>query len=77
VGAPVIIDQWGGATSLSGRVRRIEPSGYVVRAADRPLKQRRRSVTQGACDLGVYDVMGKPFEIEALHAKPIAACAAA
>ena len=28
-GAPVIIDQWGGAQPLSGRVRRVEPSGFM------------------------------------------------
>ena len=27
--APVIIDQWGGAQPLSGRVRRVEPSGFM------------------------------------------------
>jgi HlyD family secretion protein len=28
-GAPVIIDQWGGAQPLAGRVRRVEPSGFM------------------------------------------------
>ena len=27
--APVIIDQWGGPQPLSGRVRRVEPSGFM------------------------------------------------
>ena len=28
-GAPVIIDQWGGSRPLQGRVRRVEPSGFM------------------------------------------------
>jgi HlyD family secretion protein len=28
-GAPVIIDQWGGPQPLAGRVRRVEPSGFM------------------------------------------------
>jgi HlyD family secretion protein len=28
-GAPVIIDQWGGSHPLQGRVRRVEPSGFM------------------------------------------------
>ena len=28
-GAPVVLDRWGGASALEGRVRRVEPSGFT------------------------------------------------
>jgi two-component system response regulator AtoC len=59
--------------TLLARIRQLAPRRPVIlmTAFGAP------EVTQGARDLGVYDVMGKPFEVDELHAKLIAACAAA
>jgi two-component system response regulator AtoC len=58
---------------LLARIRQLAPRRPVIlmTAFGSP------EVTQGARELGVYDVMGKPFEMDELQAKLIAACAAA
>jgi HlyD family secretion protein len=64
VGAPVIIDQWGGGTPLSGRVRRIEPSGFTKVSALGVEEQRVNVIVDFSDPAAAWQALGDGYRVE-------------
>jgi HlyD family secretion protein len=64
VAAPVIIDQWGGATSLGGRVRRIEPSGFTKVSALGVEEQRVNVIVDFSDPAAAWKALGDGYRVE-------------
>jgi HlyD family secretion protein len=62
--ALVIIDQWGGATSLSGRVRRIEPSGFTKVSALGVEEQRVNVIVDFSDPVAAWKALGDGYRVE-------------
>ena len=63
-GAPVLIEQWGGGQTLMGRVRRVEPSGFM-RVSALGVEEQRVNVVIDFEDAGVAArVLGDGYRVE-------------
>jgi HlyD family secretion protein len=62
--ASVVIDQWGGGASLSGRVRRIEPSGFTKVSALGVEEQRVNVIVEFTDPAAAWKALGDGFRVE-------------
>jgi HlyD family secretion protein len=62
--APVIIDQWGGGTSLRGRVRRVEPSGFTKVSALGVEEQRVNVIVDFSDPAEAWKALGDGYRVE-------------
>ncbi len=62
-GAKVLIEQWGGAAALEGRVRRVEPSGFTKISA-LGVEEQRVNVTVDIVDLAAARALGDGYRVE-------------
>jgi len=63
-GMPVRIDQWGGETVLRGRVRRVEPSGFMKISALGVEEQRVWVVVDFADPQAAWESLGDEYRVE-------------
>jgi HlyD family secretion protein len=63
-GARVLVEQWGGDQSLTGRVRRVEPSGYLKISALGVEEQRVNVIVDFADPLEAWKRLGDGFRVE-------------
>lgn len=63
-GQPVLIDQWGGGRSLRGRVRRIEPSGFLKVSALGVEEQRVNVLVDFDDAAEAWQALGDAFRVE-------------
>jgi HlyD family secretion protein len=63
-GAEVLIEQWGGDDSLSARVRRVEPSGFMKVSALGVEEQRVNVVIDFADPAAVAKLLGDGYRVE-------------
>jgi HlyD family secretion protein len=64
-GMPVLIDRWGGSSPLNGRIRRIEPSGFLKVSALGVEEQRVWVVVELADPRAAWKSLGDAFRVEA------------
>jgi len=64
-GAPVIIDQWGGNAPLEGRVRRVEPSGFMKVSALGVEEQRVNVIVDFVTPPDQRASLGDAFRVDA------------
>jgi HlyD family secretion protein len=64
-GMPALIDRWGGAASLSGRVARVEPSGFMKISALGVEEQRVWVVIAFADARDAWAALGDGYRVEA------------
>jgi HlyD family secretion protein len=63
-GEPVLIDQWGGSHPLNGRVRRVEPSGFMKVSALGVEEQRVNVIIDLADSDGAKRQLGDGYRVE-------------
>jgi HlyD family secretion protein len=63
-GSRVLIEEWGGATPLTGRVRRIEPSGFVKTSALGVEEQRVNVIIDFENPVGAPIGLGDGYRVE-------------
>jgi len=63
-GADVLIEQWGGDETLSGRIRRVEPSGYTKVSALGVEEQRVNVVIDFSDPGAAWDALGDGYRVE-------------
>lgn len=63
-GQPVLIDQWGGGRTLRGRVRRIEPSGFLKVSALGVEEQRVNVLVDFDDAAEAWQALGDAFRVE-------------
>jgi HlyD family secretion protein len=63
-GMPAIIDRWGGAQPLEGRVRRVEPYGFMKVSALGVEEQRVNVVVAFDDPRSVWDALGDGYRVE-------------
>ncbi len=63
-GQPVLIEQWGGGQTLRGRVRRIEPSGFLKVSALGVEEQRVNIIIDFDDPGGAWRALGDAFRVE-------------
>lgn len=63
-GQPVLIDQWGGGRSLRGRVRRVEPSGFLKVSALGVEEQRVNVLVDFDDAAEAWQALGDAFRVE-------------
>ena len=59
-----MIDQWGGGTSLTGRVRRIEPSGFTKVSALGVEEQRVNVIVDFRDPAAAWKALGDGYRVE-------------
>jgi HlyD family secretion protein len=64
-GMPVLIDRWGGASPLAGRIRRIEPAAFLKVSALGVEEQRVWVVVELADPPAAWAALGDGFRVEA------------
>jgi len=64
-GARVLLDRWGGAAALEGRVRVIEPSGYTKVSALGVEEQRVKVIVDFTSPRAQWERLGDGFRVEA------------
>ena len=62
-GAPVLIEQWGGGDTLHGRVRRVEPSGFMKVSA-LGVEEQRVNVIIDFVDAAAARALGDAYRVE-------------
>ena len=63
-GDPVVIERWGGERDLSGRVRRVEPSGFMKISALGVEEQRVNVIIDLADPLEAWKRLGDGYRVE-------------
>jgi HlyD family secretion protein len=63
-GAPVIIEQWGGGQPIAGRVRRVEPSGFVKLSALGVEEHRVNVIVDFDEKAGEVHALGDGYRVE-------------
>jgi HlyD family secretion protein len=63
-GNPVLIEQWGGDRTLGGRVRRVEPSGFMKISALGVEEQRVNVVVDFDDPAGAWAALGDGYRVE-------------
>jgi HlyD family secretion protein len=63
-GAPVLIEQWGGPDPLNGRVRRVDPSGFMKVSALGVEEQRVNVVIDFVDQLEASELLGDGYRVE-------------
>jgi HlyD family secretion protein len=63
-GAAVVVDQWGGGTSLAGRVRRVEPSGFTKISALGVEEQRVNVLVDFRDPAEAWKALGDGYRVE-------------
>lgn len=64
-GARVLVEQWGGDTTLDARVRRIEPSGFTKISALGVEEQRVNVILEFTDASGAWKALGDGYRVEA------------
>jgi HlyD family secretion protein len=63
-GAAVVMEQWGGETPLEGRVRRVEPSGFMKISALGVEEQRVNVIIDPAEPGAAWERLGDAYRVE-------------
>jgi HlyD family secretion protein len=63
-GAPVLIDQWGGERTLRGRVRLVEPSGFMKISALGVEEQRVNVIVDFEDPAQAWEALGDGYRVE-------------
>ncbi len=63
-GQRVLIEQWGGGTTLEGRVRRVEPSGFMKVSALGVEERRVNVIVDVAGDVAAARALGDGYRVE-------------